>query len=685
MAPQALAMPVQESGGQQVFQGMVAPMLIQSVGTEKYRMFPSSPRASIYSEAEPSNSEQTASIGTVMVSGGKTFYRSWSRAWSEQKLLCPTSQSSRRVSDARTENEDAFRWGHCEGEDEEGRVVNFVDLTAQMPSMASSSDLRSRRSSASAIDSRRNSFLAADMMYTRRDSYAGSVASTRRGSLVGDRRPSIGGIGDRRPSRGGLGRRGSVGCLGVADVEQPERRGSLGGSGMERRSSWQRRGSLGLERHEGLGLGLGLQRRGSCEPVDDLGSFQRARRGSLATDRRNSGLNLMPTVFDSEEGQEADAETCDGKKAHPAIVEGNEDTDDNTDTDENNDGENQRSTGSNDDSAHAREDNGTNHSVAERCGSDFSKDQDCTAPAIQVTAPADDSKAQAPHAVISLAKLPYTRDIDVSSILSTMGGQPAPGRMSVDAEQTEIDCTLRRRTTMGTSLNDTTVGTFKVAEAKVSRIWRRLALNESLSTVQRGAGTKYPNTPLSLVLFEQDGESSLFVGLLAVPTLLKIIPPKHHEPDKGGRFNVLPIDHQRFLLADESSHQIFVVNYVHKIRSKLIAGCGKRGYLDGPLEICRMHSPCALALDPRSHYIYVADKGNHVIRKIDLASGKMSTIAGSGVRGNRDSQFRAHQALDSPFEVSFAEPHFLLISCADNSVRNLNLRTGYLETLLVGS
>merc|ERR1719171_762114 len=98
-----------------------------------------------------------------------------------------------------------------------------------------------------------------------------------------------------------------------------------------------------------------------------------------------------------------------------------------------------------------------------------------------------------------------------------------------------------------------------------------------------------------------------------------------------------------------------------------------------------MHSPCSMCLDSRSHYIYVADRGNHVIRKIDLLSGLMSTIVGSGCRGNSDGPDRMRQALDSPFEVSFAEPHYLIISCADNSVRNFNLKLGCLETLLVGS
>merc|ERR1719262_1806141 len=97
---------------------------------------------------------------------------------------------------------------------------------------------------------------------------------------------------------------------------------------------------------------------------------------------------------------------------------------------------------------------------------------------------------------------------------------------------------------------------------------------------------------------------------------------------------------------------------------RLLAGSGKCGYLDGPLDVCRLNTPCSMTLDPRCHYIYVADKGNHMIRKIDLLSGLVSTVVGSGARGNSDGADPRRQALDSPFEVSFADPHYLIISCA---------------------
>jgi hypothetical protein len=243
---------------------------------------------------------------------------------------------------------------------------------------------------------------------------------------------------------------------------------------------------------------------------------------------------------------------------------------------------------------------------------------------------------------------------------------------------------LFRRNTVGTGIG----GAIKVtARMHSSKTFQTLPLPEPLSLAQRGTRSgarRYPNTPLALAWYESGNEWYLFVGLLSRPHLLKIIPPKHTQPDKPGRFNVLPIDHSQVLLSDEASHQIQLLNY-QRGSMKHLAGCGKRGHLDGPLDSCRMHSPSSMTLDPRTHFIYVADRGNHVIRKIDLMSGLMSTVVGNGIRGNCDGANPDRQALDSPFEVSWVEPHYLVISCADNSIRSFNLKTQHLETILVGS
>lgn len=52
----------------------------------------------------------------------------------------------------------------------------------------------------------------------------------------------------------------------------------------------------------------------------------------------------------------------------------------------------------------------------------------------------------------------------------------------------------------------------------------------------------------------------------------------------------------------------------------------------GPATEAGLHFPTALALDHQGH-LYIADRANYRIRRVDLATGVISTVAGSGDRG----------------------------------------------------
>lgn len=71
-----------------------------------------------------------------------------------------------------------------------------------------------------------------------------------------------------------------------------------------------------------------------------------------------------------------------------------------------------------------------------------------------------------------------------------------------------------------------------------------------------------------------------------------------------------------------------------------VAG-GKEGYADGSAAQARFNTPSGLAID-RHGNVYVADTGNHAIRKI-APDGTVSTLAGSGVAGTADGVGKAAQ------------------------------------------
>lgn len=61
---------------------------------------------------------------------------------------------------------------------------------------------------------------------------------------------------------------------------------------------------------------------------------------------------------------------------------------------------------------------------------------------------------------------------------------------------------------------------------------------------------------------------------------------------------------------------------------------GKAGFLDGALSTAVFDSPTTMFLDAATRQLYVADTGNQVIRKVDLAANTVTTVAGTPrVRG----------------------------------------------------
>lgn len=67
-----------------------------------------------------------------------------------------------------------------------------------------------------------------------------------------------------------------------------------------------------------------------------------------------------------------------------------------------------------------------------------------------------------------------------------------------------------------------------------------------------------------------------------------------------------------------------------------LTGTGFRGFSDGPPDQAQFALPVSIALGPNEKYLYVADFFNHRIRKIELATGNISTIAGNGEAGFAD-------------------------------------------------
>jgi sugar lactone lactonase YvrE len=116
-------------------------------------------------------------------------------------------------------------------------------------------------------------------------------------------------------------------------------------------------------------------------------------------------------------------------------------------------------------------------------------------------------------------------------------------------------------------------------------------------------------------------------------------------------------------------------------RISTVAGTGQRGYGgDGGSALqTQFQQPHSIALDDRGS-LYVADIGNHRIRRIDLASGTVESIAGNG---EKKLPTEGQQAKDKPIlgpRALFISDRTLWIALREgNSVWRLDLDAGTLH------
>lgn len=106
-------------------------------------------------------------------------------------------------------------------------------------------------------------------------------------------------------------------------------------------------------------------------------------------------------------------------------------------------------------------------------------------------------------------------------------------------------------------------------------------------------------------------------------------------------------------VADAGNHVIRKIGVDGNVTT--YAGDGTSGYKDGSASTAEFSTPNGLAVD-KARNIYVADYGNHVIRKI-AANGAVSTFAGKGTPGSGDG---------APGAASFRNPAGLTIDQTGN-------------------
>jgi len=114
------------------------------------------------------------------------------------------------------------------------------------------------------------------------------------------------------------------------------------------------------------------------------------------------------------------------------------------------------------------------------------------------------------------------------------------------------------------------------------------------------------------------------------------------------------------------------------------AGTGTAGYLDGPAATARFNSPIGVAVDARGD-VYVAERAGHRLRRIEAATGQVSTVAGTGTAGYLDGPALSAQ-LSSPNGLAIQNGSLYVADPGTNRVRKVaGLPLGARPTTNAGS
>jgi len=134
-------------------------------------------------------------------------------------------------------------------------------------------------------------------------------------------------------------------------------------------------------------------------------------------------------------------------------------------------------------------------------------------------------------------------------------------------------------------------------------------------------------------------------------------------------------------IADMKNHAIRRVDAQTKVITT-IAGTGEAGYSGdgGPAVTARLRQPHSIQFGP-SGQLYIGDIGNHVIRRVDPATGVITTIAGTGKAGpTPDSAPISGTPLNGPRALDFdANGNLWLATREGNQVFRMDLAAGIIR------
>ncbi len=129
---------------------------------------------------------------------------------------------------------------------------------------------------------------------------------------------------------------------------------------------------------------------------------------------------------------------------------------------------------------------------------------------------------------------------------------------------------------------------------------------------------------------------------------------------------------------------VFLISPLHPKTIRTIAGTGVAGFSGdgGPGEKGQIANPYGLVIGPGGA-LYFCEIDNHRIRRLDLKTNKLSTVAGTGDKGYSGDGGPALEAdLNEPYEVRFdKQGNMYFVEMQNHLVRRVDAKTGLISTV----
>jgi thiol-disulfide isomerase/thioredoxin len=167
-------------------------------------------------------------------------------------------------------------------------------------------------------------------------------------------------------------------------------------------------------------------------------------------------------------------------------------------------------------------------------------------------------------------------------------------------------------------------------------------------------------TPLDLKL-EKEG----------LPSTVLSFPGKVLADPRAGRLFVADTNHHRIIEADIETGQV-----------QAVYGSGVPGLLDGVATTAQFNNPQGMAL--AGEILFVADVDNHAIRSINLETGSVDTVVGTGQQAIRYPPVAGQVPdveLNSPWDLTLAGDDLYIAMAGSHQIWQLGLDDGVIEPL----